>query len=221
MSIGGSAPAAEGIGVGMALTRLLALGLLLFCASPVSAAENKTSPEEAGKFIRTLGDQAVSVLSDKSIPLADREAKIRDLLRKNFDLETIGRFVLSKYWRTATPDQQSDYQALFSEFVLRTYARRLGGYANERFKITSAKPLGSRDALVLTEISQQAGPPITAGWRVRDTDNSYKIIDVMVEGVSMAATQRSEFETVVRNQGLVGLIEILRAKVTAFPARPS
>jgi phospholipid transport system substrate-binding protein len=161
------------------------------------------------------------VLSDKSIPLADREAKIRDLLRKNFDLETIGRFVLSKYWRTATPDQQSDYQALFSEFVLRTYARRLGGYANEQFKITSAKPLGSRDALVLTEISQQAGPPITAGWRVRDTNNSYKIIDVMVEGVSMAATQRSEFETVVRNQGLVGLIEILRAKVTAFPARPS
>jgi phospholipid transport system substrate-binding protein len=206
----------------MALTRLLAFGLLCFLAAvPSASAAAKTSPEEAEKFIHALGQQAFGVLSDKSIPLSDREAKIRDLLRKNFDLETIGRFVLSKHWRQATPDQQADYLSLFSEFVLRTYARRLGGYGNEQFKITSAKPLGQRDALVTTEISRQAGPPIAAGWRVRETDNSYKIIDVMVEGVSMAATQRSEFETIVRDQGLVGLIEILRAKVSAFPARPS
>lgn len=205
----------------MALTRLLTLGLFLFFAAmpPVSAAP-KTSPEEAEKFIRALGDQAVSVLSDKSIPLSDRETRIRDLLRRNFDLETIGRFVLSKHWRTATPDQQADYLSLFSEFVLRAYARRLGGYANEQFKITSAQPLGARDAIVVTEISRPSGPPISAGWRVRGTDGSLKIIDVMVEGVSMAATQRSEFETIVRDQGLVGLIEILRAKVSAFPARP-
>jgi len=206
----------------MTLNRLLALGMVLcFMAFQPAAAATKTSPEEAEKFIRALGDEAVKLLSDKSIPLTDREAKIRELLRRNFDLETIGRFVLSKYWRTASPDQQSEYLALFSEFVLKTYARRLGGYANEQFKINSAKPLGERDAVVLTEISRQAGPPITAGWRVRDTNSSYRIIDVMVEGVSMAAAQRSEFETIVRNQGLVGLIEILRAKVSGFSARPS
>ena len=206
----------------MVLNRLLALGLFLCVAAfqPAEAAD-KTSPQEAEKFIKALGNQAVKLLSDKSIPMTDREGKIRELLRHNFDLETIGRFVLGKYWRTATPDQQSEYLSVFSEYVLRTYARRFGGYGNEQFKITSATPLGSRDAIVLTEISRQAGPPITAGWRVRDSDNSYKIIDVMVEGVSMAATQRSEFETIVRNQGLVNLIEILRAKVSAFPARPS
>jgi len=164
----------------------------------------------------------VTILSDKSIPLSQREAKIRELLRRNFDLETIGRFVLSKYWRTASADQQSEYMGLFSEYVLKTYARRLGAYGNEQFSITSSKPLGSRDAIVLTQITQQAaGQPITAGWRVRDTQSSYKIIDVMVEGVSMAAAQRSEFESIVQKQGMTGLIEILRAKVSAFPARPS
>ena len=206
----------------MTLHRLLALGFFLcFLALQPAAAGTKTSPEAAEKFIRTLGDEAVKLLSDKSIPLTDREAKIRELLRQNFDLVTIGRFVLSKYWRTATPDQQAEYISLFSEFVLKTYARRLGGYAGERFKINSAKPLGSRDAVVLTEITRPSGPPITAGWRVRDTNDNYRIIDVMVEGVSMAAAQRSEFETIVRNQGLVGLIEILRAKVSGFSARPS
>ena len=189
-------------------------------AQPTAA--TTTSPAEAQQFIQTLGDDAVTILSDKSIPLSQREAKIRELLRRNFDLETIGRFVLSKYWRTASADQQSEYMGLFSEYVLKTYARRLGAYGNEQFSITSSKPLGSRDAIVLTQITQQAaGQPITAGWRVRDTQSSYKIIDVMVEGVSMAAAQRSEFESIVQKQGMTGLIEILRAKVSAFPARPS
>lgn len=207
----------------MALIRLLAMGLFVgFMALTPAAAASKTSPEMAKEFIQKLGDEAVKVLSDKSIPLSKREADIRELLRKNFDLETIGRFVLSRYWRTATPDERSDYMSLFSEYVLRTYARRLGAYGNETFQITSSKPLGSRDAIVLTKITTQAGgQPITAGWRVRDRNDSYKIIDVMVEGVSMAAAQRSEFEAVIQKQGLTGLIEILRAKVSAFPARPS
>src|SRR3546814_16456222 len=81
-----------------------------------------------------ISDWSSDVCSSDLIPLADREATIRDLLRKNFDLETIGRFVLSRHWRTASPDQQSDYLSLFSEFVLRTYVRRLGGYGNEQFR---------------------------------------------------------------------------------------
>lgn len=207
----------------MTLNRLLAVGLFvgLMAVVPATAA-TKTSPEVARQFIQNLGDEAVKLLSDKAIPLSDREAQIRELLRKNFDLETIGRFVLSRYWRTATPDEKSEYMSLFSEYVLRTYARRLGAYGNETFQISSAKPLGSRDAIVLTKITPQAGgQPITAGWRVRDRNESYKIIDVMVEGVSMAAAQRSEFESIIQKQGLNGLIEILRAKVSAFPARPS
>lgn len=206
----------------MRLIRLLVLGLFMSAGAAQPAAATGTSPQEAEKFIQKLGDEAVKILSDKAVPLSQREAQIRSVLRENFDLETIGRFVLSRYWRTASPDQKSEYMNLFSEYVLKTYARRLGAYSNETFKITSAKPLGSRDAIVLTQITQQAGgQPITAGWRVRDTNNSYKIIDVMVEGVSMAAAQRSEFDSIIQKQGLNGLIEILRAKVSAFPARSS
>lgn len=206
----------------MTLSRLIVLSLL-FCTmaiQPVAAAD-KTSPEEASKFIQELGDNAVRLLADKKIPLSEREAKIRDLLREHFDLTTIGRFVLSKNWRTATPDQREEYLNLFSEFVVRTYAIRLGGYGGETFNITSAKPLGRRDAIVVTEIARQAGPALKAGWRVRNRGNGHKIIDVMVEGVSMAAAQRSEFETIVRKEGVVGLIEILRAKVSSFSARSS
>lgn len=206
----------------MILSRLFVLGFLFFMiALQPASAGSKTSPQEAEKFLQKLGNEAVRLLSDKSVPLSEREKKIRQLLRKNFALDTIGRFVLGRSWRTATPEERDDYLNLFSDFVLRTYSRRLGGYANEAFKITSSKPLGQRDALVLTEIARQAGPPLKAGWRVRDTKNGFKIIDVIVEGVSMAATQRSEFETIVREHGVAGLIETLRAKVSSFSARSS
>ena len=206
----------------MFLSRLVFL-VFFVCAVGVqpAMAAGKTSPDEASKFLQVLGDQAVDLLGDGSLPLSEREEKIRNLLRKNFDLKTIGRFVLSKAWRTTPAEQREEYLGLFSEFVVRTYARRLGGYAGERFKITSAKPLGRRDALVVTQIKRQAGPVLSAGWRVRKKENGHKIIDVMVEGVSMAAAQRSEFESIVRKQGVGGLIEILRAKVSTFSAKSS
>jgi phospholipid transport system substrate-binding protein len=201
----------------LVLTTLLSI----FLCQPVFAAE-KASPEVAKEFIQQLGNEAVQLLSNKQLPLAQREAKIRKLLRGNFDFKTIGQFVLGKSWRTASPEQRADYLSLFSEFVLRTYARRIGGYANDAFTITSATPLGRRDAIIVTAIAQPAGPAIRAGWRVRNNGgNDYKIIDVMVEKVSMAATQRSEYDAIVRQRGVDGLIEMLRAKVGSYSAQPS
>ena len=105
--------------------------------------------------------------------------------------------------------------------MLRTYTRRLGGYSGQVFKITKAEPMGKIDALVVTEIGRPSGPPLVAGWRDRGGAGVYKILDVIVQGVSMLATQRSEFASVVRSQGLDGLIEVLRVQVTKFAARAS
>ena len=73
--------------------------------------------------------------------------------------------------------------------------------------------------LVLTKISRPSGPPIKAGWRVRETKNGHKILDVMVAGVSMVVTQRSEFRSVIRRRGVTGLIETLRLQVSKFSAQ--
>ena len=70
--------------------------------------------------------------------------------------------------------------------------------------------------MVKTNIVQPGGPPIKANWRVRPLNGEYKIIDIMVEGVSMAVTQRSEFNAVVRRQGMRGLLQTLRARTEKF-----
>lgn len=194
---------------------------LLFCAytSVAVAAVDATSPEEASKFLDSLASYALNVLRSREMSLEQREEKVRTLLAEHFDLEKIGHFVLGKTWREASEEQQKEYQKLFGDFVTLTYAKRLGGYSGEEFKIVNATPYGKSDALVLTEISRPSGPPLRAGWRVRNGKGGLKILDVVVEGVSMAATQRSEFQSVIQNHGLGGLIEMLRLKVDKFAAR--
>ena len=144
---------------------------------------------------------------------------MRSLLAENLDLLRIGRFVLGQSWRGASDEQKREYQRLFGQFVTQVYAKRLGGYSGEAFKIVKANTYGKKDALVLTEIARPSGPPLKAGWRVRNSTGGLKILDVMVEGVSMAATQRSEFGSVIKSRGVDGLLEMLRMKVDKYSPR--
>ena len=203
----------------MKLGRCIAVFLFCLSTNAAVAAIDTTSPEEASKFLDSLASYALNVLRSRDMALEERETKVRALLAENFDLDKIGHFVLGKSWRQASEEQQKEYQQLFGDFVTQTYAKRLGGYSGEEFKIIKATPYGKGDALVLTEISRPSGPPLKAGWRVRNGKGGLKILDVIVEGVSMAATQRSEFQAVIQNHGLDGLIEMLRLKVGKYPAR--
>ena len=139
-------------------------------------------------------------------------------MRQGFDLAFIGRFVLGRHWRKVTADQRVQYQELFSSYILQTYSSHLGGYSGETLSITGAKPAGSKDAIVQTRIVRPSGPPIDANWRVRAQGNQYLIIDISVEGVSMAVTQRSEFASVIKNHGFEGLLAALRARTDKMPA---
>lgn len=175
----------------------------------------------AARFITWLAEQAIAVLRSDDGSLEQREIAFRRLLSQGFDVHFIGRFVLGKYWRQVSAEQQHDYIALFEEFLLKTYSRRLGGYAGESFAVTGARPAGRRDIIVETRIERPSGPPIKADWRVRMIDQHYKIIDVAVEGVSMAVTQRSEFAAVIQNHGMDGLLQALRMRTQTYSAKAS
>ena len=178
-----------------------------------------TSTDGAVRHIEWLGQQAIATLSRPQMTLEEREAAFRNLLRQGFDLDFIGRFVLGTYWRRATPEQQADYLNLFGEFLVKIYAKRFGGYSGQTMEVVRATVAGKkRDVVVETRISRPSGPPLKASWRVRVVDNQNKIIDIAVEGVSMAVTQRQEFASVTRRLGLDGLLQILRARTERLPA---
>ena len=176
---------------------------------------------EASQFIRLLGNQAIGVLQKPGLSLEQREERFRTILRQGFDLDFIGRFVLGAHWRKANQEQRGDYLQLFGEYILSIYSARLGGYAGEKLTIVSEQPAGKKDVVVRTRIDRPSGPPIKADWRVRTTENRYRIIDIMVAGISMVLTQRSEFSALIKRKGINGLLAVLRARVDKMPATAS
>ncbi len=199
-----------------AVRPILAACVLAIALSPPWAAA--AAPGTASAFVKSLGDEAIRVLQAPGSTLEVREARFRGLLARGFDMAFIGRFVLGRYWRVATPEQRSDYLQAFTEYVLQVYSARLGGYAGETLSIVSERPAGAKDVVVNTRIERPSGPPVEAAWRVRLVDGPPRIIDVAVAGVSMAVTQRDEFASVVQRRNVDGLIELLRMRTDKMPA---
>lgn len=197
----------------VAQVAFVALVASIIGLSPAAVADSKAQTASPGQFIQTLADEAIQVLSTSKGSLQERETKFRDLLRDDFAMEKIGRFVVGQYWRRMSPEQQKKYQKLFSEWVLKTYSVRLGGYSGEHFRVVRTADVGKKDVLVYTRIEKTAGDGFNANWRVRKVQGHYKIIDIYVEGVSMAVTQRSEFESVLRARGIDGLISTLQSRL--------
>lgn len=193
------------------LAVFLILASLIFVSRAATAAA--TSAQGAAEFLHALGQRTLRVLEDKSPSPVQRNAQIHALLKENFAFGLIGRFVAGSAWRKATPEQRVRYLRSFTAWALHGYARQLAAYGGRGMKILGARALGQRDVLVSTRIFRQSGPAIRAAWRVRAMAGGYKILDVMVEGVSMALTQRSEFAAVTRRQGMDGLILRLHAQV--------
>jgi phospholipid transport system substrate-binding protein len=175
----------------------------------------QTSPQEAAKLVQNLGSEAVLLQSAaRSGGPEDRVTLLRGLVRRGFNLELTSQFVLGKFWNRATAQQRAEFQELFTEYLLNSYARYIGTYHAETLNILASHPVGAQDILVETSVTSDDGAtnPI---WRVRAQDGIYKIIDVSIDGVSLALTQRREFAAVINRQGLDGLLDILRQKLAA------
>jgi len=175
----------------------------------------QTSPQEAAKFVQALGGEAVLLQSAvRSEGSEGRITLLRELVRRGFNLKLTSQFVLGKYWNRATAPQRAEFQELFTEYLLNSYARHIGSYHAETLNIVASHPVGAQDVLVETSVTSDDGAtnPI---WRVRAQDGVYKIIDVSINGVSLALTQRREFAAVIARRGLDELLDILRKKLAA------
>lgn len=193
------------------LRRMGAVGAVLIVAlwsgaSGIGAA----AADGPAEFVKILGERAIAVLTAEGSTPEGRKAQYRRLLSDGFAVNTIGRFVLGRHWRAATPDERDEYLELFRDFVLDTYSQRLDGYTGETFEVIESRPVDEQDTMVSTEIGGSTGSSIRVDYRVRSHEGDHKIVDVLVEGISLVVTQRAEFASVINREGFDGLMELLR-----------
>jgi phospholipid transport system substrate-binding protein len=191
---------------------MLRIALLAFCltflALPALAGRGANTPET--QFVQRLGDKALNSLTAKELPAAERSKRVRDLLRNNFDIKTIGRFTMGSSWKKATEAQKAEYLDLFEDMIVSTYTARFADYSGQSFKVLGSAPSG-KDTVVSSQIVQKSGDPVNVGWQVRDKGAGLRIVDVTVEGISMSVTQRSDFEAIVQSGG--GKVDALIASL--------
>ena len=191
------------------LAVLAVLGVA-FVAPGVSSGQDTA----AGAFLESLTHDVFTKLDDTSLSQTEKERDLRNLFRQNFDTPAISRFVLGKHWRGASTAERQDFVDAFEEMNTRQFLAMVGEFSEEMFSVVKVQQDAAKPSLSLvsTKIVQSEGEPISAVWRIRNNDGHYKILDIVVEGVSMAITLRHEYGTVVKSDGVDGLIAIMREK---------
>ncbi len=194
-------------------TTVAAAGLLLSAATLPAQADEASATAHVAK----LSENAVALLTDRQIDANDKAAALHQLFVEGFDIRTLSRAVLGRHWRKADDAQRAAYVQAFEAYVVKTYVRRLSQLDEVSVKIKGARELNEKDTLVSTRFAGPNGQPLNIDWRVRTRDGEAKIIDVIIEGVSMAVTQRAEFSALIRSNGgkLDMLIAALEKKAAA------
>lgn len=193
---------------------IASLALLLLAGRPALAA---VSSGDAEKFINGLGSDAISSLTGSGMSSADREARFDGLLKANFDMPGISKFVLGRYWKIATPDQQTEFAQLLEKLLTQSYAKAFAQYSGQKFAVTGARSNDDGSTIVNSTINQPNGDIIRLDWRVEGEASKPVITDLLVEGVSLRTTHRSDFASAIQSNGgtVMGLLDALRQKVNS------
>ena len=188
---------------------LVALGL----ATPALAA----SDEPAKAFVEDVAAKTIAIVKTDAAESA-KQAELEDRFRPGVDVPFVGRFVLGQHWRAATPAQQEEYLAAYGPFLMKHYIGRLVKYSGQEVKVTKAVSEKNGSIMVTMAVINPGQEKFFVEYRLQPAGKSFKLIDIVVEGVGLLASQRSEFNAVVNNKGLDYLIEALKKKTASTDA---
>jgi len=173
------------------------------------------APDELVK--RTAEDVLTIVKADKDIQAGNQEklfALAEEKILPNFTFDKVSRLVLGKNWTKATPDQKTAFQSEFKSLLIRTYATALSKYKNQTIDYAPLRMAdGAGTATVKTSIVQPGGQPIAVNYTLeKQADATWKVYDIVIEGVSLVTNYRGQFAQEIRQNGLDSLIKKLADK---------
>lgn len=174
-----------------------------------ATAAHAGSPAEAQTFIDSVAGDVLAVIKTDDSQSA-KMGKLEGIFSAAVDIPYVGKYVLGRHWNTATPQQQKDYLAAYQPFVIKNYAGKLTKYSGQNYKLKNARVSNSDDYVVTMEIVDPGNPSVFVDYTVRQDGKAYKVIDIAVEGISLRATQRTEFNSIVSSKGIDYLISALQ-----------
>ncbi len=188
------------------------LFLGLFCTQANAAING----QNAENFIKKITQNGIEELINSNVSEAEKKARFTKLFNEDLDLDFIGKFVLGRYWKTSTPQQRTDFIDVYRKLNIQTWSERFNEFKGKHFEFLGTEKSKSADQVfVNTQVPMEEGAPASVKWRVKETNGRLRIVDIIIENVSLAQTARSEYTAYIKQSpnGVDGLIKDLRARL--------
>jgi phospholipid transport system substrate-binding protein len=194
------------------VTRLVPVVVLALAAlaAPVVRAAEDAAPRAV---VAQVTDAALAVLRDKRLGADEKRHRLEDIVYAHTDFATLSRLVLARNWSRFSEAQQREFMDQFRRHLALTYGRNVESYHDETVQITGAREEPGGDWTVQTKIVRGGPDDVLVDYRLRrQADGSWKIIDFVIERVSLVANYRSEFQEILSHGGPAELLRLLAEK---------
>ena len=177
---------------------------------PLSATAAAAPQEVVRGFYGTL---LITMRQGPVLGQSGRYARLEPVVDRTFDIPLMSRLALGPTWGKLDPAQQQQITSAFAHYVAATYADRFDTYSGEQLQVSGERPYGA-DLIVQTKIVKSNGETTRLDYLVRQSEGSSRISDVYLDGtISQLAVHRAEFSSILRREGVEGLVAALNRKV--------
>ncbi len=190
----------------------LIAGLFLFSGT----AKADIDATKAEDFVKDVTREGVVEIINSNASQAERNARFEKLFNSSLDLKFIGQFVLGRYWKTATEQQREEFIDVYRKLNVKTWSKRFDEFKGKEFIFKGTSPSSSPEQIfVNTIVPMDQAEPASVVWRVRQKGNDMKVVDIIIENVSLAITARNEYSAFIKKSpdGVDGLIADLKTKL--------
>ena len=189
---------------------IIALGMMM---SNLAHADIDNAKAQA--FVEGVTKDGIENIINANISQSEKTARFEKLFNNALDTQFIGQFVLGRYWRTATPKQREEFIKAYRDLMTQTWSKRFDEFKGRDFKFLGTTPSNSANQVfVNSEVPMPEGQPAKVVWRVKQDGNNFKIVDIIIENVSLAITARNEYSAYIKKapNGVDDLIKDLQQK---------
>jgi len=190
---------------------------ILFVVASLIAPPPVSAKDAATQVVEDLHATLLQVMKNaEELGYHGRYQKLAPVVTASYDFPFIARIVVGRYWRKFTPEQKKRFVLAFTNLSIATYASRFDGYSGERFKTLSGEELKSEHFLVKTLLIKNNGEEVDLDYVLHQNSNSWRIINVIAQGVSDLSLKRADYTSYLKKKGFDALLKKLNEKINRY-----
>ena len=193
------------------------LTVILFFMTPVAMSVATAGDHEATQVVEKLQAALLGVMKDGGqLGYRGRYDQLEPVIRASFDMPFIAKTALSKHWGTINDEQRRKFVETFTQLSIAPYSANFDSYSGERFKVIVEKEVSDGRILVQTHLIKSDGGKVQLDYLLHHTENRWRVINVVAEGVSDLALKRADYSNFLKNKSFEALIAKLNEKIVQY-----